>query len=381
MRLAIVRQHYDPDGAVERVVEQALEALLERNVAISLVTRTWPQTRLQLIEPSTCNPFHAGALWRDWGFARAACRMIRRANPTLVEAHEPLLCCDVYRAGDGVHAVRLAARLRCATPAERMAIALSPRNRYLLAMEKRMFASPWLRAVICNSRMVRDEIRSRFGLPEAKLHVVYNPVDSDAFHPGLRSGRAAVVERHGIPAQARVYLLVAPDFAQGGVATAIAALGAVPAPAHLVVVGDGPDIDRYRAQARKRGVADRVTFAGAQGDLKPWYGAADAFLLPSAYDPSPVTAQQAMACGLAVVASSTSGAAELLRDHDAGLTCPPGDAPGLAAHMLALQDPALRARLAANARRAVAALSPAAITLRYVLLYRELLSGGAPAAR
>jgi hypothetical protein len=36
MRLAIVRQHYDPDGMVERVTERALEALLERNVAVSL---------------------------------------------------------------------------------------------------------------------------------------------------------------------------------------------------------------------------------------------------------------------------------------------------------------------------------------------------------
>ena len=39
MRLAIVRQHYHPDGAVERATERALEALLERNVAISLYTR------------------------------------------------------------------------------------------------------------------------------------------------------------------------------------------------------------------------------------------------------------------------------------------------------------------------------------------------------
>ena len=112
MRLAIVRQHYRPDGAVERVIERALEALLERNVAISLYTRSWPQTRLQLIEPVICDPFHVGALWRDWGFARAACTLIRRDKPSLVESHERLLCCDVYRADDGVHAVWLEERAR-----------------------------------------------------------------------------------------------------------------------------------------------------------------------------------------------------------------------------------------------------------------------------
>ena len=40
MRLAIVRQDYRPEGVVERSTEPALEAMLERNVAISLYTRS-----------------------------------------------------------------------------------------------------------------------------------------------------------------------------------------------------------------------------------------------------------------------------------------------------------------------------------------------------
>ena len=54
MRLAIIRQRYTPQGGAERFVEGALEALLERNVAITLYTREWPQTKLQLIEPHIC---------------------------------------------------------------------------------------------------------------------------------------------------------------------------------------------------------------------------------------------------------------------------------------------------------------------------------------
>lgn len=55
VRLAIIRQRYTPYGGAERFVESALEALLERGVAISLYTRQWPNTRLQLIEPVLCN--------------------------------------------------------------------------------------------------------------------------------------------------------------------------------------------------------------------------------------------------------------------------------------------------------------------------------------
>ena len=60
MRLAMIRQRYTPHGGAERFLEGALEALLERNVAITLYTREWPQTKLQLIEPHIVDPFYLG---------------------------------------------------------------------------------------------------------------------------------------------------------------------------------------------------------------------------------------------------------------------------------------------------------------------------------
>lgn len=374
MRLAIVRQDYRPEDAVESGLERVLEALLERNVAVSLYTRSWPQTRLQLIEPSIIDPFHLGALWRDRGFARAACRAVRRWQPSLVESHERLLCCDVYRATGGVHAVWLAERLKRAATAGRLAARISPHNRYLLNVERRLFASPWLRAVICGSNMVRDEIRSNFPLPAAKLHVIYDSVDTDIFHPGLRAERARIVERHGIDAAATVYLTVAADFARADLGTAIDALAQLPPPAHLVAIGEEPHAARYRARAQARGVANRVTLVGNAVDLRPYFGAADVFVLPSLYDPSLGAALEALACAVPVIGSAKTGVAELLRAHDCGLVFPSGDVAALAGHMRALLDLPARAGFAANARAVALPLSPTAITLQQVLLYRDLLA-------
>jgi UDP-glucose:(heptosyl)LPS alpha-1,3-glucosyltransferase len=233
MRLAIIRQRYTPFGGAERFVEGALEALLERDVAITLYTREWPETRLKLIEPHIVDPPYAGSLMRDMGFARAVAREVGRAHIDLVQSHERVLCCDVYRAGDGVHAVWLEERLRRASVAKRLSVRLNPWHRYTLAMERKLFASPWLQAVICNSRMVRDEIRQRFGVPDEKLHVIYNAVDSEAFHPGLSAYRAVVREKLGIPGEALVYLLVGSGFERKGVATAIEALAMLPPPAPI----------------------------------------------------------------------------------------------------------------------------------------------------
>jgi UDP-glucose:(heptosyl)LPS alpha-1,3-glucosyltransferase len=378
MRLAIVRQDYRPDGTTERVTERALEALLERNVAVSFYTRSWPQTRLQLVEPRVFDPFHVGALWRDWSFARAVCRDVRRSQPDLVESHERLLCCDVYRAADGVHAVWQEERARRASPAARLLARLSPHDRYRARVERRLYSSPWLRAVICNSAMVKDEIRERFAVPEAKLHVIPNPVDHDLFNAGVRSQREAVHEQLRIDPAATVFLLAAADFARAGLASAIDAFARLAPPAHFIAVGDDPAAVRYVARADARGVADRVTFVRGLVDRRTYFGAADAFVLPSLYDPAPDVALEAMACELPMVTSTKSGAASLVLQSDAGLVAAAGDVPALAAHMASLQDPALRTRLGANARRAVLPLSRSAITLQQVLLYRDLLASPGP---
>jgi len=379
MRHAIVRQHYHSDGTVERVTERALEALLERNVAVSVVTRSWPRTRLQLIEPVICDPFFIGRLWRDWGFATAACHTIRRTTPSLVEAHAPMLCCDLYRAGDGVHAVRLEERKKHAGRLECISLASSPYRRYRLHAEARLYASPWLRKVICKSTMVRDEIRARFAVPAEKLAVIYNPVDSERFQPALRAERQRTLELHRIAADATVFLVICRSLSRCAVAVAMEALAAVPPPAHLVVVCHARDASRINAAARAHGVVDRVTIVDSRVDVRPYHGAADVLVSPSIYEPAPDFALEAMACALPVIGSTKSGVAELVVEHECGLAFTSTDAAALAAHMRSLQDPAMRARFGANARRAVLPFTPAATTLALVLLYRDLLAATVPA--
>ena len=373
MRLALIRQRYTPYGGAERFIEGALEALLERNVAITLYTREWPLTNLQLMEPHICDPFYLGSLWRDWGFARAVARAVGTTKANLVQSHERLLCCDIYRAGDGVHAVWLEERLRGASALARLRVMANPWHHYTLNMEKKLFASPWLRAVICNSRMVRDEIRARFDFPSSRLPVIYNSVDSVAFHPGLRESRERLCARYKIPSEATVFLLVGSGYERKGVATAIAALAELPAPAHLMVVGREKHLGRYKNLARTLGVRERISFLGPQLDVKPFFGCADVFVLPTIYDPFPNAALEALACALPVITTTKSGAAELVEDHNAGFVCASRDVAALAAHMRTLLDAETRKRQGANARRAVEPLTPSAMTLKLVLLYKELL--------
>lgn len=373
VRLALIRQRYTPFGGAERFLEAALASLIEHGVAVTLYTRAWPGGGVTGMEPRIVDPFHIGGLWRDASFARAVCRVVGEDDVDLVQSHERLACCDVFRAGDGVHATWLEERMRHLSPLRRLAVRVNPHHRYRIAMERRMFASARLRAVICNSGMVKEDIRARFGLPADRLHVVYNAVASDVFTPALRAHRRRVRQQLRIPEHATVFLQVGSGFERKGVATSIDALARLEPPAHLIVVGKDRRLARYAARARARGLSGRVTLTGPQADPRPYYGAADAFVLPTLYDPCPNAALEAMACAMPIVTSTRSGAAELALAHEAGFVAPPGDVAALARHMQALHEKTLRRRLGANARNAVLPLTPSAMTARLLALYRDLL--------
>ncbi len=373
MRLAVVRQRYTPFGGAERFLASALDALAERGVSVTLYTREWTAQRGRS-DARIVDPFYVGGLWRDAAFVRAVCRAIERDPPALVQSHERLACCDIYRAGDGVHATWLEERMRHVSPLRALAIRADPRHRQRLAIERRMYASPRLSAVICNSKMVRDDIRDRFGVSPSRLHVIYNAVDAAAYSPALRAHRMTVRERHRISADAIVYLLVGSGFERKGVVTAIEAMGNLPASAHLLVVGRDKDSAHYAARARALGLIGRVTFAGPQAEPHPYYGAADVFVLPTLYDPCPNAALEAMACALPVVTTTRCGAAELALEAGAGFALTPGDAAALAQHMETLQDETVRARMGERARAAVLPLTTAAMAARLIALYDSLLA-------
>ena len=376
MRIAIIRQRYNPFGGAERFVARALEALAGQGAQVTVVAREWERnTRSEVLR---VDPFHIGRLWRDWSFARAVCARLAGESFDLVQSHERIACCDVYRAGDGVHRQWLENRAREIGTVARFATRTSPYHRYVLAAERRLFASPRLRAVICNSGMVREEIRRHFELPADKLHVVYSGVDLDAFVPELRLEYRERVRRElGIPETATVYLHVGSGFVRKGVATLLAAAARVEdRTAHVVIVGKDRAEGTMRAAAARLGIADRVHFPGPQTDVKPFYGAADCFALPTLYDPFPNAALEALASGLPIIVSRQCGAAELVREGFNGFVVDALDVDALARVM---EGVAARGafEMSKDARASVLDLGLDAMGERMVALYRELLAAGA----
>lgn len=374
LRLALVRQRYTPYGGAERFVARALDALRGEGVQVTLVTRRWQGTG----EVLSCDPFYLGSLWRDLSFSRCACRALGKQPFDLVQSHERLVCCDVYRAGDGVHRVWLAQRARRQGRLARLAQALNPYHHYVLAAERRLFESPRLKAVICNSRMVRDEILAHFTIDPGKLHVIYSGVDLERFRPADPGQRRAARRALGVPGPATVFLFLGSGFERKGLATLLAAFARLETPtAHLLVVGRDRHARGYQRLARRLRCGERVHFLGPREEVLPCYHAADALVLPTLYDPFPNVALEALACGLPVVTSTKSGAAEILEEGRTGFVRDALDVPGVADALTRLMDPTARTSMGEAARARAETLGAEAATQALLALYHRLLAAAA----
>jgi N-acetyl-alpha-D-glucosaminyl L-malate synthase BshA len=230
------------------------------------------------------------------------------------------------------------------------------------------------------SRSLADETTAAFEfakpievIPNFVAPELYRPADEDAVRHCVSSeGEAVLVHVSNMRPVKNV-----PDVVR------IFARVAAAVPARLVLVGDGPELSEARRLAKELGVADRVKYLGETPDVARVLSCADVFLLPSSQESFGLSALEAMACGVPVVASRVGGIPEVVVDDSTGLLYEVGDVEGMAAGALAiLADAPRRVRMRSAARDRVAATFT---TDRVVPLYerhyeRVLAAGGGGAS-
>jgi UDP-glucose:(heptosyl)LPS alpha-1,3-glucosyltransferase len=211
-------------------------------------------------------------------------------------------------------------------------------------------------------------------VPRERLRVIYNGVDTEAFHPRLAAEfRFPTRAGLGIPDNAPMLLFVGSGFERKGVPQLLRAFAAMKrTDAHLVVVGSDRRLKAMESLAERLGVAGRVRFTGPLKDVKPLYGTADGFVLPSLYDPCPNAALEALACGLPIVTSTTCGAREWVEAGGNGWVVDAVDGSGLAARLEDLCALAGNAAARDAARSAVENLTLGAMSERLLQLYGGL---------
>ncbi|WP_210576655.1 glycosyltransferase family 4 protein [Streptomyces sp. GESEQ-4] len=281
--------------------------------------------------------------------------LLREVRPDLVHAHS-------VKAGV---AARLAVHGRMPTVFQPHAWSFAGADGVVaqLAVGWERFGARWATRVLCVSEAER-RAGERYGIT-ARWRVIPTGVDTDRFRPEgerARSGEGPVVVCVGRLCRQKgqdVLLQAWPEVVRQ-----------VPG-ARLVLVGDGPDARRLRADAPAS-----VEFAGATDDTAAWYRAADVVVLPSRLPGIGLAPLEAMACARPVVVTNVDGARESLPPgHLPSCLVPPEDPDSLARAVTALlRDEPLRTALGAQARAHVLVAHDLRHATDAVIdVYRELL--------
>jgi len=196
---------------------------------------------------------------------------------------------------------------------------------------------------VCVSEEVAELSREQ-GIAGLGLRTILNGIDTSRFGFGGPDPAGPVVTVARLSPEKDVANLVR--------ATAMAAEW-VPE-LRVEVAGGGPCLEDLRQLAADLGVGDRIAFLGEVRDVRSVLAHAQMFVLPSRSEGIPLTALEAMACGLPVVATRVGGLPEVVEDGVTGLLVPPADPAALAQAILDIgRDPERGLRMGQAGRERV----------------------------
>lgn len=294
MKLGLVRRGFSPTGGAEAYLRRFADAAaLAGHQCVLFASGEWAGWRGEIIRVAGRSPR---------AFADALERTRPHEHCDFLFSLERVWRCDAYRAGDGVHAGWLERRAKSEPSWKKILHAFNPKNAALLELETSLFRDGGAKLVIANSRMVKGEIEGRFGCAAERIHVVYNGVPTPDFPPGAR---AEVRRELGLDPLDYVVLFAGSGWERKGLRCAVQAMNAANlAGPTLLVAG--------RGNPRSMPGSRRVRHLGPRADIPRLLAAADAFLLPTIYDPFSNACLEALAAGLPVLTTRHNGFSEII---------------------------------------------------------------------
>jgi UDP-glucose:(heptosyl)LPS alpha-1,3-glucosyltransferase len=227
---------------------------------------------------------------------------------------------------------------------------------------------------IAVSALVRDDLARHYGLSE-RVDVIHHGIDTARFHPqNALTCRRPVRSELGLREDEFVALYVG-DWQKAG-PPLVRGL-ALAADVKLVVVTRTSETQVVE-DARRESVAQQIVLVRPTEAIERYYAAADVFLFPTFYDTFGMVLTEAMASGLAVIASPAAGASELIRHEQNGLILDSAwDEQSLARHLRRLtDDPDLRQRLGVAARESMLAMTWDEVAQRTLQVYEQVSANG-----
>ncbi|WP_047237137.1 glycosyltransferase family 4 protein [Chromobacterium subtsugae] len=173
-------------------------------------------------------------------------------------------------------------------------------DRLTIANETRFYAGA--STIVSHSGRVGKEVQKYYGIDEAKIKVLYPPVDTHKFSLDARANREEVRQKLGIRPNQFMLLFPSNNHDLKGADIILDAIGRMDEDVVLVAAGKAPL------------KSDKVINAGFCDEMPPLYAAADATILASKYEAFGMVGPESILCGTPVLFADTVGATEILSE-------------------------------------------------------------------
>ncbi|MEW6185254.1 MAG: glycosyltransferase family 4 protein [Thermodesulfobacteriota bacterium] len=334
--IALALDHFSRyAGGAESYAVSLAQTLVRSGWAVHLFGRSWEGEPQEAV-------FHRLTVprwWPEWarlmGFALKHRRAIRSGGFDVILGFGNTIHMNVYQSHGGVHWESTKRKL-FAEPNPLLRLV----NRVVYRISPKQWVRHWIESapfrlypppkIIAISPMIKEDFIRTFGIDAGRVALVYNGVDTDRYHPGLRqSRRGSFRQTLGIDPETVVFLFASYELRKKGILPLIEAAGLLKSrvgETFRVIVAGGRPSPRQSKRIAKLRLEGTILFLGPVRNMEECFADSDVFVLPTYYDACSLVIFEAMASGLPCITTQFNGAAGIISEGGDGfiLKHPPG---------------------------------------------------------
>lgn len=307
MKIALVHMRHAETGGTELFLNQLSRYLAEKGEEVTIICRTHVAPTHPNIKFVKLDGFSLGKAHRIWKFAKDVEKHLSKHRYDFVYGLGKTWSHDMLRIGGGTH-IHFVDSMKKGK--------LTFKDKVAIAIERKAMAHGAYQHVVANSYKSATEIQEAYGVPDDKISVIHNFVDTNRFSRERYKQVVAELEQSiGIDREKPVFLFLGSGYKRKGLKEALTAFSMLDFPATLLIVGRENHEEEYKEYARSLGITDSCHFLGTQTKPEHYFSIADCYILPTHYEPFGFTAIEALSCGIPVITTENCGAKEVLKEH------------------------------------------------------------------
>lgn len=319
MRFAFCLIKYFPFGGLQRDFTRIADACLNRGHTIDAYSALWQGDKLPGINNISVLPARGLTNHgRRESFIKNLTSLLKTKQYDAVVGFNKMPGLDVYFAADPCFAEKAFSKS--------LFYRITTRTRSNLRLERAVFAEESPAQILSISDYQKNLYMKHYHTPAERFHMLPPGISKDRMVPPQPPEKRNQIRKDfGISPDHYVILMVGTGYQRKGVDRAIKAVSALPSPlldkTRLLIIGENR-LAPYKQLAQKKGVMNNVLFPGARTDVPRFLAISDILLHPARIENTGTVLIEAMASGLAVLATDICGYGFHVQNAKAGELIP-----------------------------------------------------------